>query len=133
MRAAPEPRPCPAPPPPAGDLNETFVVGEVDEASKQLVKVTYEVRRREGWALWLRHGRCGGERGRQELDLWQYGVAAAAEQLMMPLLAGRRSILLRCLPRPTLQCLHKAIAICKPGVPYREIGEVITKHAKAHG
>ncbi|KAI7837907.1 hypothetical protein COHA_008288 [Chlorella ohadii] len=55
-----------------GDLNETFVVGEVDEASKQLVKVTYE-------------------------------------------------------------CLHKAIAICKPGTPYREIGEVITKHAKAHG
>jgi hypothetical protein len=29
---------------PAGDLNETFVVGETDEASKQLVKVTYEVR-----------------------------------------------------------------------------------------
>jgi methionyl aminopeptidase len=55
-----------------GDLNETVVVGEVDEASKQLVKVTYE-------------------------------------------------------------CLHKAIAICKPGTPYREIGEVITKHAKAHG
>ncbi len=25
------------------DLNETFVVGEVDEASKKLVKVTYEV------------------------------------------------------------------------------------------
>ncbi len=27
-----------------GDLNETFVVGEVDEASKQLIKVTSEVR-----------------------------------------------------------------------------------------
>ena len=25
-----------------GDLNETFFVGEVDEESKQLVKVTYE-------------------------------------------------------------------------------------------
>ena len=28
-----------------GDLNETFVVGDVDEASKKLVKVTHEVRR----------------------------------------------------------------------------------------
>ena len=27
-----------------GDLNETFVVGEVDDASKKLVKVTHEVR-----------------------------------------------------------------------------------------
>ena len=27
-----------------GDLNETFVVGEVDSTSKQLLKVTYEVR-----------------------------------------------------------------------------------------
>ena len=26
-----------------GDLNETFVVGEVDEAGKKLVKVTHEV------------------------------------------------------------------------------------------
>ena len=25
-----------------GDLNETFVVGEVDEESKKLIKVTYE-------------------------------------------------------------------------------------------
>lgn len=32
----------PAPPSP-GDLNETFVVGEVDADSKQLVKVTYDV------------------------------------------------------------------------------------------
>lgn len=32
-----------------------------------------------------------------------------------------------------LQCLHKAIAICKPGTPYRDIGDVISKHAKAHG
>lgn len=31
------------------------------------------------------------------------------------------------------QCMFKAIEICKPGTPYREIGEVITKHAKAHG
>lgn len=26
-----------------GDLNETFVVGEVDESSKKLIKTTYEV------------------------------------------------------------------------------------------
>ncbi|KAI3432398.1 hypothetical protein D9Q98_003954 [Chlorella vulgaris] len=55
-----------------GDLNETFVVGQVDEASRNLIKVTYD-------------------------------------------------------------CLHKAIAICKPGTPYRDIGDVISKHAKAHG
>lgn len=36
------------------------------------------------------------------------------------------------LPHP-LQCLHKAIAICKPGTPYRDIGDVITKHAKQFG
>ncbi len=29
---------------PAGDLNETFVVGEVDERSKELIKVTHDVR-----------------------------------------------------------------------------------------
>ena len=27
-----------------GDLNETFVVGKVDEASKMLIKATYEVK-----------------------------------------------------------------------------------------
>ena len=27
-----------------GDLNETFVVGQADEASKNLIKTTYEVR-----------------------------------------------------------------------------------------
>jgi len=30
-------------------------------------------------------------------------------------------------------CMFKAIEICRPGTPYREIGEVITKHAKTHG
>ncbi|CAM6128628.1 unnamed protein product [Calypogeia fissa] len=55
-----------------GDLNETFLVGNVDEASKRLVQVTYE-------------------------------------------------------------CLDKAIAIVKPGVRYREIGEVINRHASLNG
>jgi methionine aminopeptidase len=36
------------------------------------------------------------------------------------------------LPIAPLQCLHKAIEICKPGTPYREIGDVISKHAKQH-
>ena len=35
-----------------GDLNETFVVGEVDEASKKLIKETHEVRLL-AHALWL--------------------------------------------------------------------------------
>eukprot|EP00983_Pelagomonas_calceolata_P051597 1142477-Pelagomonas_calceolata.AAC.4 len=30
-------------------------------------------------------------------------------------------------------CLAKAIAMCKPGVRYRDVGEVITKHAQANG
>lgn len=55
-----------------GDLNETFFVGEVDEESKKLVKITHE-------------------------------------------------------------CLAEAIKIVKPGVRYREVGNVIQKHANNHG
>ncbi|URE39442.1 Heat shock protein [Musa troglodytarum] len=55
-----------------GDLNETFFVGEVDEASQQLVRCTYE-------------------------------------------------------------CLEKAISIVKPGVRFREVGEVISRHAQMSG
>ncbi|KAL9175986.1 hypothetical protein ABFS82_02G148800 [Erythranthe guttata] len=55
-----------------GDLNETFFVGNVDEASKRLVQCTYE-------------------------------------------------------------CLEKAIAIVKPGVRFREIGEIINRHASMSG
>ncbi|KAI8545363.1 hypothetical protein RHMOL_Rhmol07G0034000 [Rhododendron molle] len=55
-----------------GDLNETFFVGNVDDASRQLVQCTYE-------------------------------------------------------------CLEKAIAIVKPGVRFREIGEVINRHASMAG
>ena len=54
------------------DLNETFLVGEVDEAGRRLVRVTHE-------------------------------------------------------------CLMKAIAICRPGTRYREVGDVITRHAHANG
>ncbi|KAK1376325.1 Methionine aminopeptidase [Heracleum sosnowskyi] len=55
-----------------GDLNETFFVGNVDEASRQLVQCTYE-------------------------------------------------------------CLEKAMSIVKPGVRFREIGEVINRHALMSG
>ncbi|XP_012253331.1 methionine aminopeptidase 1 [Athalia rosae] len=55
-----------------GDLNETFLVGNVKPEIKKLVEVTYE-------------------------------------------------------------CLSKAIEIVKPGEKYREIGNVIQKHAQAHG
>uniref|UniRef100_A0A0D9XLC7 Methionine aminopeptidase n=1 Tax=Leersia perrieri TaxID=77586 RepID=A0A0D9XLC7_9ORYZ len=55
-----------------GDLNETYFVGNVDEASKQLVHCTYE-------------------------------------------------------------CLDKAIAIVKPGVRFREVGEIISRHASMSG
>jgi methionine aminopeptidase len=55
-----------------GDLNETYFVGDVDEASKQLVRCTYE-------------------------------------------------------------CLEKAIAIVKPGVRFREVGEIINRHASMSG
>lgn len=55
-----------------GDLNETYIVGEVDDDSKQLIRVTHD-------------------------------------------------------------CLAKAIALCKPGVRYRDLGDVITKHATSSG
>lgn len=55
-----------------GDLNETFLVGNIKPEVKKLVEVTYE-------------------------------------------------------------CLSKAIDIVKPGEKYREIGNVIQKHAQAHG
>ncbi|OVA02997.1 Peptidase M24 [Macleaya cordata] len=55
-----------------GDLNETYFVGNVDEASQQLVRCTYE-------------------------------------------------------------CLEKAISIVKPGVRFREVGEVINRHALMSG
>jgi len=51
---------------------QTFVVGEVDEASKKLIKTSHD-------------------------------------------------------------CLAKAIAMCKPGVRFRDVGDVITKHAQANG
>lgn len=37
------------------------------------------------------------------------------------------------LVKVTYECLSKAIAIVKPGEKYREIGNVIQKHAQAHG
>ncbi|CAO2834912.1 unnamed protein product [Amaranthus hypochondriacus] len=55
-----------------GDLNETYFVGNVDEASRKLVQCTYE-------------------------------------------------------------CLEKAISIVKPGVRFREVGEVINRHASMSG
>lgn len=55
-----------------GDLNETILVGDVDESYKKLVKVTWE-------------------------------------------------------------CLQKAIELIKPGEKYRELGNVIQKHAQANG
>lgn len=33
----------------------------------------------------------------------------------------------------TYECLSKAIDIVKPGEKYREIGNIIQKHAQAHG
>ncbi|XP_078177542.1 methionine aminopeptidase 1A-like isoform X2 [Carex rostrata] len=55
-----------------GDLNETYSVGNVDEASQHLVRSTYE-------------------------------------------------------------CLEKAISIVKPGVRFREVGDVISRHASMSG
>ncbi|KFM24263.1 Methionine aminopeptidase 1A [Auxenochlorella protothecoides] len=55
-----------------GDLNETFVVGEVDDVSKKLLKTTHE-------------------------------------------------------------CLELAIAACRPGMRYRDVGDIITRHASAAG
>jgi methionine aminopeptidase len=51
---------------------QTFVVGEVDDDSKKLVKVAHD-------------------------------------------------------------CLQKAVAMCKPGVRYRDVGDAISRHAQANG
>jgi methionyl aminopeptidase len=37
------------------------------------------------------------------------------------------------LVRSTYECLEKAIALVKPGVRYREVGEVISRHASLNG
>lgn len=37
------------------------------------------------------------------------------------------------LVRTTYECLWKAINACKPGVYYRDLGTIISKHASAHG
>lgn len=34
---------------------------------------------------------------------------------------------------PLLQCLELAIAACKPGARYRDLGDIITKHATKAG
>ncbi|CAI5449054.1 unnamed protein product [Caenorhabditis angaria] len=39
----------------------------------------------------------------------------------------------RKLVQTTYECLQQAIAICRPGVKFREIGNVIQKHANANG
>eukprot|EP00887_Chlorella_sp_A99_P002173 scaffold21.g2173.t1 len=39
----------------------------------------------------------------------------------------------RRLVKATHDALHLAIAACKPGTRYREIGDIVTKHAQAHG
>ena len=37
------------------------------------------------------------------------------------------------LVQTTYECLEKAIEICKPGVSYRAVGDVIQKHAAKNG
>jgi hypothetical protein len=37
------------------------------------------------------------------------------------------------LVKTTYECLEKAIAACKPGARYRDMGNIITKHAHSNG
>lgn len=39
----------------------------------------------------------------------------------------------RHLVKSSLECLERAIAIVKPGTRFRDVGDVITKHASANG
>ena len=32
-----------------------------------------------------------------------------------------------------VQCLHKAIAAVKPGMRYRDVGDIISQHASSNG
>ena len=47
-----------------GDLNETFVVGEVDEESKKLIKITYEAN-----YLLIPHTPINDLKGKEEVEL----------------------------------------------------------------
>ena len=107
------------------DLNETFLVGEVDDEGKHLVQTTYEV----CTTLLVP---CGS--GNDELG----SLRLAGESKLL-------AIRLRFWPAASNidnphsrnhhhhhQCLEKAIEICRPGTRYREVGNVIEKYARKH-
>lgn len=105
-----------------GDLNETFVVGEVDEESKKLTKVAYEVQ------IWHH---CHHTRFRTNPYHLRSALAAYSDggvQVVLAL-ADMKLIGVLCF----IQCLMQAIAAVKPGVRYREMGALISKHAESNG
>ena len=102
-----------------GDLNETFVVGEVDAASKKLVKarpfhlVTCLTRS-------ICHGLVGVHRS-------VHSSASCVSCVYMQL------VMSTALLQVTYECLMKAIAAVKPGMRYRDVGDIISKHALKNG
>lgn len=79
-----------------GDLNETLFIGEVDEKSKQLTKVTYE-------AL---------------MAAINIGIFCFIYKIQIKILQ---------------KIYFKIFYIVKPGVKFREIGNVIQKHVSSYG
>ena len=89
------------------------------------------------FARWLSGHAC-------MLLLMKSNTAAEPLTAFWPLLNPRRLVCVStcCMPVHLLccavlccaaQCLMLAVAACKPGVRYRDMGDIITKHAHAHG
>ena len=127
-----------------GDLNETFVVGEVDDDSKRLIRTTLEASKclfclvivgkasspcGPAHASWCRL-RC-----RICKTFWTVLCKALRRlcALCAPLLPHTCNVSRLKQTHVLLQALQKAIDAVKPGVRYREMGDIISQHVGLQG
>lgn len=115
----------------AGDLNETYYVGNVDEESKRLVQCTYECLEKA-----ISIGMC-----------WMYEICEylKSQRISFPFLILLKHLLWYTSSisisnsleiRTILPAEEKLIFLLlsvKPGIRFREIGEVINRHASMSG
>eukprot|EP00897_Mesotaenium_endlicherianum_P005562 jgi/Mesen1/5033/ME000025S04431 len=81
----------------------------------------------------MRKGRAlqDGDIVNVDISVFKDGVHEA--DLNETFLVGQGSVESKHLIRTTLECLDKAIAFVKPGVRYRDVGEVVSRHATLAG
>ena len=90
-----------------GDLNETFFVGNVDEKSRKLVRTTHEcLQKATALSMWKRN--------------WFHRISIYMYKHYSHVYNIRR------MP-------SRFVRTVKPGMKYRDIGDVIQKHAQANG